>query len=102
METAQNCCPQRIYSQRMKTSSGGQVDGDQLVLGSLDVEALYPSIDIKLAGQIIRERIRNSKLRIDGIDWRWILEYLRLTMSPLDIVENKVAGILPRQLKKQG
>ena len=23
-------------------------------------------------------------------------------MSPLDIVENKVAGILPRQLKKQG
>ena len=29
----------------------GQVEGDKLVLGSLDVEALYPSIDIKLARQ---------------------------------------------------
>ena len=66
------------------------------------MEALYPFIDIKLAGQIIRDRIINSELKFDGIDWRWVLVYLKLTMSPLDKVENKVTGILPRELKKQG
>ena len=46
----------------------GQVDGEGLTLGSLDVEALYPSIDTKLAAKIIKERILETQLRFEGID----------------------------------
>ena len=50
----------------------GVIPGEEVALGSLDVEALYPSIDMKLAGQIIKEKITTSELNVDGVDWHWV------------------------------
>merc|ERR1711954_121906 len=57
---------------------------------------------MKMASQILKERIMKSKLKVDGVDWRWVLVYLGLTMTPIDKVENRVTGILPRQLNRSG
>ena len=35
------------------------------IIGSLDVESLYPSVDTKLAAKICRDRIQNSPLNIE-------------------------------------
>ena len=75
-----------------------EVDQDQLVLSSLYVEALNPSIDTKLAAKIIKERVKKSDLVFNGIDWRWVVIYLALTMTPLAKADNKVQG-LPLQKK---
>ena len=72
------------------------------MIGSLDVEALYPSIDAKRAGQIVRERVTESQLRVDGVDWRWVLIYLSLTMTPHDKVDQRLTGVLPRRIHKPG
>ena len=80
----------------------GSIEDTSLMIGSLDVEALYPSIDARKAGQIVRDRITESDLKVDGVDWRWVLIYLGLTMTPHDKVDQKLTGTLPRRICKAG
>ena len=46
----------------------GEIDSTNLMVGSLDVENLYGSINAKTAGRIIRKRFLKSNLNIKGID----------------------------------
>ena len=59
----------------------GKVNDKLIMIGSLDVEALYPSTDIKKACQIVKERIKKSPMKHENIDFRWALIYLALTMT---------------------
>ena len=66
----------------------GEVDGDRVMIGSLDVEALYPSIDVNLAAKMTGNLVRESAIKFEGIDWRWALIYLVLTMSNIEKVDS--------------
>ena len=57
------------------------VNSSSMMVGSLDVEALYPSINVKRAGEICRDKVTKSDLQIEGIDYRWGLIYLALTAT---------------------
>ena len=50
--------------------SEGQVKPAQLMVGSLDVKALYTSIDQKVAGVKVKERILQSKADYEGLDYK--------------------------------
>ena len=71
------------------------------MVGSLDVEALYPSINVKRAGEICRDKVNESKLKMEGIDYRWGLVYIALTATPAEKVDLGLQGILPRKLRKR-
>ena len=73
-----------------------------MVIGSLEVQSLYPSVDTKKAAKICRDRVIASEIKMEGIDYRWATIYLRLTMSPHEIVDSKMQGIMPRKLSKFG
>ena len=78
------------------------IDSDKIMVGSLDVKALYSSIDTKKASRICKERITKSPLTVEGIDYKWAGIYLAITMTPLEKAEAKVQGILPRRTFKGG
>ena len=78
----------------------GEIDSSKLMVGSLDVEALYPSIRVKEATEIIRKKMENTDVKVDGVDYRWALIYLKLTCTKAEIVDNNLQGILPRKIKK--
>ena len=78
----------------------GSIEESNLMVGSLDVEALYPSIDAKRADQIVRETVTSSDLRVDREDWHWVFIYSRLTMTPHDKLDQRVTGVLPRRIYK--
>ena len=80
----------------------GEVDSSKMMVGSLGVEKLYPSIDVIKAGEICRDRVLGSELNIEGIDYRWGLIYLALTATPREKVDLRLQGILPRKLSKSG
>ena len=80
----------------------GEIKSDDLMIGSLDVAALYPSIDTKQAAKICRDKVRESTLDIQGVDYRQAMIYLKLTIKPVDIVDAGIQGILPRRLAKRG
>ena len=80
----------------------GEVDSGHMMTGSLDVEALYPSIDVKKAGEICRDKVLESELNLEGIDYRWALVYLALTQTPTEKVDLRLQGVIPRRLAKTG
>ena len=49
----------------------GKTNDEEIMVGSLDVEALYPSIDVDLAASIVKAKIMESPLKMEGVDWRW-------------------------------
>ena len=76
----------------------GEVDDERIMIGSLDVEALFPSTDTKIAAKLTRDKVRDANITYDGIDWRWAVVYLALTMTAIEKVDAKVQGLIPRRL----
>ena len=71
------------------------------MIGSLDVENLYGSMDTNIAADIIRNRVVNSNVKFESIDWRWALIYLAHTLQPKDIVDMKLQQVIPKRLGKK-
>ena len=67
------------------------------VLGSLDVTSLYGGIDSKTAGIIARDKVVKSKMKFEGINYKWALIYLALTMTAHEKVDAHVQGLIPRR-----
>merc|ERR1711954_265873 len=80
-----------------KMIGNGSIDSQNLVTGSLDVSNLYGSINVKKATQLVRERALKTKCKWKGIDLRWALIYLALTLKPWEKVNFKLVDILPRR-----
>ena len=51
----------------------------EVMVGSMDVMALYPSIDQVHSARIVREECLRSDLEVENIDWRAATLYLALT-----------------------
>ena len=79
----------------------GEIDSQNLIIGSLDVSNLYGSIDVKKATQLVRQRALETKCTWEGIDLRWALIYLALTLKPWEKVNFKLVDILPRRQSNQ-
>ena len=58
----------------------------------MDVENLYGSVDTKTACQVIREKVIESPLEFNNIDWRWALVYCALTLRPVEIVDQNYSN----------
>ena len=54
-------------------------DTSRLFIGSLDAKALYPSLDINRSSKIVADRMLNSDLKIDGVNWTLAAKYIALT-----------------------
>ena len=54
-----------------KQIRSGEVKAPRLMVGSLDVEALYPSTDITKEAQILKQRILKTPMKFANIDYRW-------------------------------
>ena len=80
----------------------GVIKPKSLTVGSLDVSALYSSVDTRTAGEMARNKIKQSSVNFQGVDYQWALVYLQVTMSPAEKVDAGVAGLMPRKINKQG
>ena len=70
--------------------------------GSLDVKALYPSLDHEESAEAVARFIQKSKVRTHGIDWRAAVVYLASNMTEDRAKEEKLLHLLPRRLKRRG
>ena len=70
--------------------------------GSLDVRALYPSLDQERAAESVAKFVRRSKVKVEGVDWREAQVFLASNMDEHEQKREGVLGLLPRRLKKWG
>ena len=55
--------------------------GRKLIVGSADVKALYPSLDIDFTVKVVAEMLENCGIEIDGINYKEMGLYLVFNMS---------------------
>ena len=49
---------------------------DEVIIGSLDVKALYPSLDIDATADVVIESFQNSEFEVEGVDSQELGLYL--------------------------
>ena len=74
----------------------GGLEGDsRVVVGSLDVKALYPNIDVDFAVGIIGEMFEGSDVMIEGIDYEEMGLYLSYNMEREEMVNAGIEKLCP-------
>ena len=92
-------------SEEMKAAfekfNGGEEDareGSKII--SMDVKALYPSMEWDEIGRAVRELIENSEKDVEGVDWHELGKYLAVNMTAGEIAEENLQHVIPK--RKEG
>ena len=70
------------------------------VVCSLDVEALYPSLDIQECSRVIEETLMQTEFKIEGLRWTEIVLYLRYHLTDKEIKDLKIKRYCPTRVNK--
>ena len=52
-------------------AQGRVIGQDEIFVGSLDAAALYPSLDVAKCSRMCAERIMETQLEFEGVDYEW-------------------------------
>ena len=74
----------------------------KITVASQDVEALYPALDIEETARICAERVQNSTLEFDGVDYVWALKYIAMNLTKEEAPRSKLWRLLPVRRSKTG
>ena len=78
--------------------------GNKLMVGSLDVKALYPNLDIQFAAEIIAKEFLESNIEIlnDSVDIYQLGIYLVLTCTEEELASNDLKDYCPQRINVLG
>ena len=78
-----------------------RVNGSQIkkswVLGSLDVDSLYPSLDIDRCVGVVKKRLMESELVFKNMQWKEVALYLRYNMPQEEVRGSRFEEYLPER-----
>ena len=73
-----------------------------VVIGSLDVKALYPSLDLDFTIDVVSEEFYQSEVKIDGVDYDELGLYLSLNRDEDYLRERELLQYCPRRKSNRG
>ena len=76
--------------------------GENTVIGSLDVVALYPSLDLDFTIEKVAEEFHDSDVRIDGVDYEELGLYLSLHHNEAYLNNKGILVHCPRRRSRYG
>ena len=79
-------------NERLKDKEPGKV-----AVGSMDVTALYPSIDQEMSPNYVKEEYFESDFEIEDVDRRSVSLYLALTCGRQELVREGIAHLVARK-----
>ena len=60
------------------------------MVGSLDVESLYPSLDITRCAKVVSRKLYESDLKFTDLNWKEIALYLVFHLSEEELQEEQI------------
>ena len=72
------------------------------MVGSLDVRALYPSLDQEGSARAVARFVLESNVEISGVDWRAAQIFVASNLTQEQVVAEGISEIVPRRLHKKG
>ena len=82
--------------------NSSQVVSGEWIVGSLDVDSLYPSLDIRHSVRVVREVLFDSDLKFEKLDWKEIALYLKFHLADDEIAEERLGRICPYARSDRG
>ena len=104
---AANIATECRSSEEMKaafTEFNGQTSQEvkkQCQVISMDVKALYPSMEWGEIVLAVREMIENSEDVVQNVDWHEVGKYIAVTMSDEDVKKEGLEHVIPRRKKER-
>jgi hypothetical protein len=92
----------KIRKEREEIEEEGFEEDREMVFFSQDVKALYPRIEAEEAGKIVEEKIIESDLEWEGIEWQEVGKHLAVLMSKEEKKEMEIEDVLPNKTKAEG
>ena len=75
---------------------------DKHVVGSLDIEALYPSLDIEKCASVVGEKLYRSVILFKDLQWEEIMLYLRYMMTDEELQSRQMYVYAPKRRRRRG
>ena len=75
---------------------------EEVIVGSADVKALYPSLNIDETIKIMAEMFKVSQVEISGVDYKELALYLSLSRSEVELEEVGVKRYCPKRKSNKG
>ena len=76
-------------------------EGDvQATVGSLDVKALYPSLDVKGSAEMVANMVEQSNMEIDGANLRLAQTFLASNLTEDEVKKEGLQELLPSRVWK--
>ena len=72
-----------------------------MIIGSTDVKALYPSLDIEFTVQIVYEVFETSGVTIDGVDYEEVWLYISLNRTAEEIQALGLDAVCPTRARQE-
>ena len=76
--------------------------GRNTMLGSLDVSALYPSLDQEQSAELVSRMVEVSPVKIKGVNYRCVQVYLVSNLTTQEVVKEGLQGLLPARMSRRG
>ena len=71
-------------------------------VGSLDIVALYPSLNIPKCGEIIGRELYKSSIHIKNINWKEVMLYLRYVLNDEQLKDKRLWAYVPVRKNSRG
>ena len=71
-------------------------------VGSADVIALYPSLNVERVADVVGEMIKESEIKLEGVDYEEVGMYLAICKESKDLEALKIQELCPKRKHKQG
>ena len=75
---------------------------ERWIIGSLDIEALYPSLDIDVCAAITNMILFNSGIQFKDLQWKEIVLYLRYMLTDEQVRGKRLAEYTPERRTRRG
>ena len=99
----QNAGQGKRWRQHLKGSIEGEDNSRKdCKIISMDVKALYPSMDWNEIEKAVRELVETSDRDVEGVDWQEVGKYLAVMMTEGEIMEEKLQHVVPRRRAEIG
>ena len=97
-----NCVStEELIAELERTNTRGQVK-DTWVVGSLDIDSLYPSLDIERCADVVARKLESSDLKFEKLRWKEVVLYLKFNMEYTDEGYKEVFRNFPRRRRYVG
>ena len=81
---------------------GEKQENEKVVMNGADATALYPNLEGRQGGRLVRDAFMKSNLNIDGVNYKEAARYVAMRYDPFEVRKMALERIIPKRKYRKG